>query len=292
MNAETQYLELLEQTISKGMEKKDRTGVGTRSQFGGQLKYDIRNNTLPLITTRRTSLRIAFYELIWMLSGSTDSNFLLDKGIKIWQGNTTRSFLDARGLDYKVGDIGPIYGFNMRHFGAEYKGCDHDYTGQGVDQIQNALDLIRNDPNSRRINVFNHDVANEKKGVLHACHQNFQFYVDQEKKELSCHLYVRSQDLILGHPVNIVYYSLMTHMFAKMNDMTTGDLVVSFGDVHCYNNHIETAKIQLERKPYPFPTIDILKDIKTIDDIINLSFEDIKLNDYKYHPALKYEMAI
>jgi thymidylate synthase len=290
---EYQYLDLLRDVIDNGnVITNDRTGVGTRSKFGGQLKFSLRNNTLPLLTTRRSFFRGATEELLWMLSGSSDSNVLKDKKIHIWDGNTTRKFLDGRNLDYTEGSLGPVYGHNLRYFGAEYKGSDVDYTGQGVDQIQNVLDLIKNDPTSRRITVFNQDVANAEKAVLHACHQNFQFYCNQETNELSCHLYIRSQDLCCGFNLNVAFYSMMTHLFAKMNNMTGGDFIISFGDVHCYSNHIETAKIQLLREPYPFPTVDILKDINSIDDITNMSFEDIRLNDYQYHPPLKYPMAI
>ncbi len=289
---EYQYLDLLRDVIDNGAIKTDRTGVGTRSMFGGQMKFSLRNNTLPLLTTRKTFFRGAIEELLWMLSGSSDSKVLASKNINIWEGNTSEEFLKNRGLNYREGDIGPLYGFNMRHFGADYKGCDYVYKGEGIDQIKNALDLIKNDPNSRRITVFNQDVVNSNKAVLHACHQNFQFYVDSDKNELSCHLYIRSQDLCCGFPLNLCFYSVMTHLFAKMCGMSGGDFIISFGDVHCYTNHIETAKIQIGREPYPFPTLDILSDITSIDEISKLSFKDFKLNEYKHHPSLKYEMAI
>jgi thymidylate synthase len=287
MNAETQYLELVKRVIQTGVVKEDRTGVGTRSLFGPQLKFDLRNDTLPVFTTRKTFWRGAVEELLWMISGETDAKKLSEKGVHIWDGNTSREFLNKRGLShYDEGDIGPMYGFNMRYFGADYKGCNHDYTGQGVDQLKDALYLIKHDPDSRRINVINQNPAVADQCVLHACHQNFQFFVDSHKKELSCQLYIRSQDLLCGCGFNVIFYSLMTHLFAKVSELSAGDFIITMGDAHVYNNHITNALIQVEREPKPFPKISINKNINSLEDIEQLSYQDFELKGYTFHPRI------
>lgn len=290
---EYQYLNCLEEIINSNLERDDRTGVGTISKFGSYMKYNLRDNTLPVFTTRKTFIRGAVEELLWMLRGDTNANHLKEKNVNIWNGNTTREFLDKRGLNsFKEGDIGTLYGFQMRHWGAEYFGCDHDYTNIGIDQIQKVIDLIKNTPTSRRILVSNYNVSQLDTGVLEPCHTLFQFYVDTVNKELSCLLYMRSVDLLCGKPINVIFYSLMTHLFAKITGYKAGDFIFTSGDTHIYLNHIENVKIQIQREPKPFPKIKILKYIKNLDDILKLEFSDFELEGYEYHPPLKYDMAI
>lgn len=213
-NQEQQYLELIREIIETGVEKSDRTGVGTRSLFGKMMRFDI-SETFPLLTTKRVFWKGVVEELLWFLRGSTYGKELSDKGVHIWDGNGSREFLDKLGFkERKEGDLGPVYGFQWRHFGAKYVNCDTDYTGQGVDQIEDLIKRIKNDPNSRRHIVNAWNVADINKMALPPCHVLFQFYVSQGK--LSCMLYQRSCDVGLGIPFNIASYALLTVMIARV----------------------------------------------------------------------------
>jgi thymidylate synthase len=290
---EYQYLEKVRDIINNGLKSEDRTGVGTMSSFGTMMRFSLREGKIPQFTTRKTFVRGAIEELLWMLRGDTNANNLAAKNVNIWNGNTTREFLDQRGLDYlKQGDIGTLYGFQMRHWGAEYHGYDHDYTGQGIDQITKVIELIKNTPKSRRIIVSNYNVSQLDTGCLEPCHTLFQFYVDTEKRELSSLLYMRSVDMMCGQPLNVLFYSIMTHLFAKLTGYTAGDFIFTSGDTHVYLNHINNAKIQIEREPMQFPTITINKELNSLDDILTMKFDDFKIDGYECHPPLKYEMAI
>jgi dihydrofolate reductase / thymidylate synthase len=213
-NQEQQYLDLIRNVIEKGEDKEDRTGVGTRATFGNMMRFDL-SETFPLLTTKKVFWKGVVEELLWFLRGSTDGQALSDMGVKIWDGNGSREFLDNLGFkDRRVGDLGPVYGFQWRHFGAEYANCDTDYTGKGVDQITQLIERIKRDPDSRRHIVSAWNVADIPKMALPPCHVLFQFFVANGK--LSCMLYQRSCDIGLGIPFNIASYSLMTLMIAKV----------------------------------------------------------------------------
>jgi thymidylate synthase len=219
MGDESEYLLLLKKTLEKGQERNDRTGVGTFSIFGEQLKFDI-SSSIPLLTTKKIGWKSIIHELLWFLRGDTNANNLKEVGVNIWNGNTTREFLDSRGLtEYPVGDIGAGYGFQWRHSGAEYKTCNDDYTGQGFDQILYIINELKTNPTSRRLYMTAWNPSFLNKMALPPCHVSAQFYVDIDKvtneQYLSCHMYQRSVDEFLGLPYNIFSYAVLTYIFAK-----------------------------------------------------------------------------
>lgn len=285
---EYQYLEKIDEIMREGTVCKDRTGVGTKSLWGAQMVYDISEN-FPLLTTKRTFLRMIIEELLWFLRGSTNNKELKDKNVHIWDGNMTREFLDKKGLtDREEDDGGPIYGFNFRHFGAEYKDCHTDYTGQGYDQVQEVLRLIREEPDSRRIiiNLWNPTVLKDM--VLPPCLFAYQFRVYGDK--LSCAMVQRSGDMGLGVPFNIASATLMTYIFAKLTGKKPDKLVHTIHDTHVYLNHEEALKKQVGRVPYPFPIMN-LKDTgqKCVEDF---KLEDFEILGYESYSVLKMKMAV
>jgi len=292
-HVEYQYLNLLQDILDNGNSRDDRTGTGTVSIFGRQMRFDI-SQVIPILTTKFVPFKMVIKELLWFLKGQTDNKILQDQGVHIWDGNTTREFLDQRGLtNYQVGDIGAMYSFQWRHFGAKYEGCSKDYTGQGIDQLAIVLQLLKQDPFSRRIAMTTYNVADLDKGVLHPCHGIYvQFYVEviNDHKYLSCHMTQRSVDCGCGLPFNIVSYSVLTYLIAQKVDMLPKDLIISTGDTHIYNNHIDALVIQMARTPYPFPKLKI-KDIK------NKTWEEINVDDFEllgyfYHPSIKLMMNV
>lgn len=287
---EFQYLEEIERILQSGEGRKDRTGVGTLATFGTTMRYDLRDGTLPLFTTKRTFWGGIAKELLWFISGSTDSKQLEKNGVGIWKGNSSREFLDGRGLaDYREGDIGPGYGFQWRHFGAEYRGCDASYEGEGVDQLAECIRQIRETPNDRRIVMTAWNPSALSKMSLPPCHLLCQFFVHTASKELSCQMYQRSADMGLGVPFNVASYSLLTHMVAHVCGLKAREFIHVMGDTHVYLNHIEPLKEQLKREPHPFPKLKFKREVKEIDDFV---FEDFELVGYKCHPSIKMEMAI
>ncbi|XP_008468587.2 thymidylate synthase [Diaphorina citri] len=215
---EQQYLHLLDKIIKTGHKKSDRTGVGTLSLFGAQMRFDLTNGTFPLLTTKRVFWKGVVEELLWFIKGSTNAKELSDKGVKIWDPNSTREYLDSIGLvDRKEGDLGPVYGFQWRHYGAEYKDMFTDYTDQGIDQLQNIINTIKTNPNDRRIIMCAWNPIDMPKMALPPCHCLAQFYVADGK--LSCQLYQRSADMGLGVPFNIASYSLLTYMIAHVTGL-------------------------------------------------------------------------
>ena len=284
---EYQYLRLIKNLIKNGNDKDDRTGVGTLSTFGNQMRFDL-SYYFPLLTTKRTFFRGVIEELIWFLRGSTHNKSLLDRNVHIWDGNSSREYLDSVGLNhYEEGELGPIYGFQWRHFGAKYQGQNHDYTNEGVDQIKNIIETIKTNPNDRRMifSAWNPSALPEM--ALPPCHMFAQFYV--HKKKLSCLMYQRSCDMGLGVPFNIASYSALTYLIAKMTDLKPGEFIHVLGDTHVYKNHIEPLKEQLNRVPYPFPKLKIKFKRDKIEDYV---YEDFVLMDYKCHKPIKMEMAV
>lgn len=292
LHGELGYIDLLKNVIENGTERQDRTCVGTHSLFApSPLKFDI-SKSIPLYTTKFVGFKTVLKELLWFLRGQTDSKVLEAQGVNIWKGNTTRDFLDKRGLShYKEGWIGPMYGFNWRHFGAKYEGANADYSGKGYDQLDALVKGLKEDPWSRRHMITTYDPSVVDQSVLAPCHGIVvQFYVSKSMG-LSCHAYIRSNDLFLGNPFNVASYAVMTHILAKMCGMVPQELTVSFGDAHVYINHINQVKEQLGRPLLPFPLLFISDDIKD-KSFEEISVEDFELVAYMSHLPIKAPMAV
>lgn len=285
---EQQYLDLISNIIKNGNKKTDRTGTGTMSMFGAQMRFNLRNGTFPLLTTKKTFLRGIAEELFWFIRGSTNANDLVEKKVHIWDGNGSREFLDSLGFtDREVNDLGPVYGFQWRHFGAEYVDTKTDYTGQGIDQLMDVINKIKNRPDDRRIIMCAWNPADLNKMALPPCHCLVQFYV--ANGELSCQLYQRSADMGLGVPFNIASYALLTHMIAHVTDLKPGDFVHTLGDAHVYLNHIEPLTVQLGRQPKEFPKLVIKRKVENIEDF---KFEDFAVEGYEPHPKIIMDMSV
>ena len=272
-----QYLDLLKKIKSSGIYKKDRTGTGTLSIFGDQMRFDLLKG-FPMVTTKKLHLKSIIYELLWFLKGDTNISYLKENGVRIWN-----EWADEKG------DLGPIYGFQWRN-----------WNNDGIDQIKGVINSLKTNPDSRRLLVtawnpsvlpdnnysFSENIQNGK-AALPPCHAFFQFYVSNSK--LSCQLYQRSADVFLGVPFNIASYSLLTMMIAQVCKLEVGEFIHTFGDVHIYSNHLDQVEIQLKRKPKKLPRIKINPDI---DDVFNFTFDDFELIDYNPHPAIKAVVSI
>lgn len=288
---ENKYLHLLQRILDEGTTKGDRTGTGTKSVFGTQLSFDL-SNSFPIITTKKVYWKGVVEELLWFIRGETDSKKLEEKGVKIWTGNTSREFLDKKGLKYPEGEIGPGYGFQWRHWGKEYKYNENQYTimYEGVDQLANVINTLKKNPNDRRMIVSAWNVSEIDKMALPPCHLLYQFDVTDGK--LNCQWYQRSVDSFLGLPFNISSYALLTCLIAKVVGLKPGTLTFSGGDTHLYLNHLDQAKEQVSRNPFPFPQLNIKKDIKSLEDIEALELSDLELVGYISHAPIKAEMAV
>ncbi|CAN6601832.1 thymidylate synthase [Trichomonascus vanleenenianus] len=291
--SEQSYLDLCKRIIEEGEYRKDRTGTGTYSIFGPpQLRFSLEDDVLPLLTTKRVFYRGVLEELLWFVSGCTDGNKLSEKGIHIWDGNGSREFLDQRGLTHRrEGDLGPVYGFQWRHFGAEYKDCDADYAGQGVDQLAEVIRKIKETPYDRRIILSAWNPKDMELMALPPCHMFAQFYVSNPESDpkLSCQLYQRSCDMGLGVPFNIASYALLTRMIAHVCGIKCGELVHTMGDAHVYADHVEALKIQIARAPSAYPTLKIGREITNIDDF---TYEDFELVGYKPQGKIEMKMSV
>lgn len=298
---EYKYLHLLEDIMEYGIQKGDRTGVGTKSIFGTQLKFDLTKG-FPLLTTKKTFLRGIFEELMWFIRGETDSKLLEEKKVNIWKGNTTREFLDNRGLNsYPEGLAGPIYGFQWRNFNGTYRvarssmeatrGKEFIFTQtNGVDQLANVVNTIKTNPNDRRMIISAWNPQQIELMTLPPCHILIQFQVSDGK--LNCSFTMRSTDVFLGLPFNIASYALLTHMVASITGYDVGTLTYNGGDTHIYNNHFEQVKEQISRTPFQFPTFKITKKVSSLDDLETLDYGDIVIDNYEHHPAIKAPMAV
>uniref|UniRef100_A0ACD5W3W8 Uncharacterized protein n=1 Tax=Avena sativa TaxID=4498 RepID=A0ACD5W3W8_AVESA len=281
------YLNLVDDIIRCGAQKGDRTGTGTLSKFGCQMRFNLRKS-FPLLTTKRVFWRGVLEELLWFISGSTNAKVLQEKGIHIWDGNASREYLDSVGLAKREeGDLGPVYGFQWRHFGAEYTDMHADYTGKGFDQLMDVIDKIKNNPDDRRIILSAWNPSDLKKMALPPCHMFAQFYV--ENGELSCQMYQRSADMGLGVPFNIASYSLLTCMIAQVCGLSPGDFVHVIGDAHVYRTHVRPLEEQIQKLPKPFPILKINPSKKDIDSFVA---SDFKLGSYDPHKKIEMEMAI
>jgi thymidylate synthase len=288
------YLQLLKNIMEDGIERPDRTGVGTKSMFApNPLRFDI-SKSIPVYTTKFVGIKMVIKELLWFLRGQTDSKLLEQEGINIWKGNTTRDFLDARGLhDYREGDTGPLYS-NLRIFGCDYKGCDVDHLGYGIDQVQNFIDGIKADPFSRRHLMTTYNPATVSQCVLYPCHGIvIQGHCESINGEmhLSMQVYIRSNDLFLGNAFNVTSYAVLTYIIAKYVDMKPRNLIITIGDAHIYQNHYEQVMTQLSRSPLPFPVLEVSDAIKS-KKIEEISVEDFTLHCYLHHPTIKAQMAV
>lgn len=262
-----QYLDLLRHVRENGTKKEDRTGTGTVSVFGHQMRFDL-SEGFPLVTTKKLHLKSIIHELLWFLKGDTNISYLKENGVSIWD-----EWADDNG------DLGPVYGSQWR--------CWPTPDGGHIDQITNAIEMIKNDPDSRRIIVSAWNVGELDKMALAPCHAFFQFYVADGK--LSCQLYQRSADIFLGVPFNIASYALLVLMIAQVTGLKPGDFVHTLGDAHLYSNHLEQCDLQLTRKPFPLPTMKLNPNVKSIFDF---KFEDFELCDYECHPHIKAPVAI
>lgn len=287
---EYQYIKLIKKIIYSGSIKDDRTNIGTFSIFGNQMRFNLQNNNFPLLTTKRVFLRGIIEELLWFINGSTDSKLLSDKNVKIWDANGSREFLDNLGFtDREEGDLGPVYGFQWRNWGAEYIDNKSNYSNKGIDQLSNLIEDIKKNPNSRRLILSAWNVADIPKMALPPCHIMCQFYVSDGK--LSAQLYQRSGDVGLGVPFNIASYALLLKMIAHVTNYEVGDFVYTLGDAHIYNNHIEALKKQINRIPREFPKL-YLKNSETIKNITDFTIDNFDVKDYKPHANIKMQMAV
>jgi thymidylate synthase len=262
-----QYLDLVKHILEKGTEKTDRTGTGTISVFGYQMRFDL-GAGFPLLTTKKMHLKSIIYELLWFLQGETNIQYLQDHGVRIWN-----EWADENG------DLGPVYGSQWR----SWKTAD----GASIDQISQVIQSIQENPHSRRHIVSSWNVGELDKMALPPCHLLFHFYVAEGK--LSCQLYQRSADVFLGVPFNIASYALLTMMVAQVCDLQPGDFVHTFGDAHLYNNHLEQARLQLTRQPYPLPQMLINREVK---DIFGFRYNDFELQNYQAHPTIKAQISV
>lgn len=262
-----QYHALLQHILDNGTDKSDRTGTGTRSVFGYQMRFDL-NEGFPLVTTKKVHLRSIIHELLWFLKGETNIAYLKENGVSIWD-----EWADENG------ELGPVYGKQWR----SWEGAN----GVVVDQVKELIAQIKKNPDSRRLIISAWNVADLPRMALMPCHTMFQFYV--AKGKLSCQLYQRSADVFLGVPFNIASYALLTMMIAQVCDLQYGEFVHTFGDVHIYSNHMEQVQLQLSRTPYPLPTMKLNPSVK---DIFEFKFEDFTLDNYVSHPAIKAPVAV
>ena len=262
-----QYHNLMKEVLAKGAQKSDRTGTGTISVFGHQMRFNLADG-FPMVTTKKLHLKSIIYELLWFLKGSTDNNWLKERGVSIWNEWAAPD-----------GELGPIYGYQWRSWPAP--------NGQHIDQISEVIQTIKTNPDSRRIIVSAWNVADIPRMALAPCHAFFQFYVADGK--LSCQLYQRSADIFLGVPFNIASYALLTHMVAQQCDLEVGDFIWTGGDCHLYRNHLEQVDLQLSRDFYPLPTLNILRKPESLFDY---EFEDFEIVGYESHPPIKAPVAV
>ena len=262
-----QYHNLMKEVLEKGVQKSDRTGTGTISIFGHQMRFNLAEG-FPMVTTKKLHLKSIILELLWFLKGSTDNNWLKERGVSIWNEWAAPD-----------GDLGPIYGYQWRSWPAP--------NGEHIDQIAEVVETLKKNPDSRRIIVSAWNVADIPRMALAPCHAFFQFYVADGK--LSCQLYQRSADIFLGVPFNIASYALLTHMMAQQCNLEVGDFVWTGGDCHLYSNHLEQVDLQLSRDFFPLPTLNILR---KPDSIFDYEFEDFEIAGYESHPAIKAPVAV
>lgn len=291
--SEKNYLNLLKQILYSGDSKTDRTGVGTKSIFGTQLRFDLTDNKIPIITTKKMYMKGIIEELLFFIRGETNTKLLEEKNVNIWKGNTSREFLDKRGLTYlPEGDMGLGYGWQWRKFNGEKEGLfdrTTTYLDPGVDQLKEVINTLKTNPDDRRMIVSAWNPSQLSQMALPPCHILFQLYVNNGN--LSLQWYQRSVDSFLGLPFNIISYSILCRILAEATGLKAKEVIFSGGDTHIYNNHFEQVKEQLMHVPYEPPTMT-MKPVSSLQDIEKLKFEDFTIHNYQYDPAIKAEMAI
>lgn len=275
--ADQTYLDLVKEILKNGNDKDDRTGVGVKSLFAKQMRFDLSDNKFPLLTIKKIAFPNIAEEVLFFIKGQTNSKILEEKGVNIWKKNGEKT----------DGDLGPVYGWQWNHFGADYKDCKTDYEGQGHNQLDEAIELLKNDPNSRRMLVSAWNPSDLKKMVLPPCHVMFQFYVNSGK--LSCSMYQRSADVGLGLPYNIASYSLLTKLVAETVGLECEELIITTGDTHIYNNHLDQMKLISERVPRDQPKLFIKNKKSNIRDY---TIDDFELVGYDPHGFVKMEMLL
>ncbi|MBP2279830.1 thymidylate synthase [Psychrobacter sp. PL15] len=280
---EQAYLDLLRDVLENGTEKGDRTGTGTLSHFGAQLRFDLATG-FPLLTTKKVHFKSIVYELLWFLTGSTHVDYLQQHNVRIWNEWATAE--QTAHFNRPAGDLGPVYGHQWRNYGAS-KSADGSYNDDGVDQITKVIEQIKTNPNSRRLIVSGWNPCEAEQVALPPCHTMFQFFVADNK--LSCQLYQRSADLFLGVPFNIASYALLTQMVAQVCGLEVGEFIWTGGDCHIYQNHREQAELQLTRTLFALPTLTLNPDI---NDIFAFKYDDISVDGYESHPAIKAKVAV
>lgn len=285
---EYQYLNLIRNIIDNGTWQEGRNGK-TKSIFGASMRFSLKDGKIPILTTKKTAWKTCLKELLWFIRGKTNNNLLKEQGVHIWDGNSTPEFLKSRGLShYSDGELGPIYGHQWRHFNAKWEG-DEDYTGEGVDQLQQIIDALK-DPKqrtSRRLIISAWNPCQLDQGVLPPCHCFFQFNI-HNGNQLSCAMTQRSNDECCGTPFNIASYSFLTHLLAKHCGLEAYEFVYFKGNCHIYENHIEGAKLQITREPFPFPTVSIKQVRENINDY---QVDDFILENYQHHEPIKFQMV-
>ena len=279
---EAAYLDLLRLVLTEGTEKGDRTGTGTLSHFGAQLRFGLQAG-FPLMTTKKVHFKSIAYELLWFLSGSTHVDYLQQNNVRIW--NEWATAAQTARFNRPEGDLGPIYGHQWRNYGASK--TNNSYNNDGIDQISEVIEQIKTNPNSRRLIVSGWNPAEANQVALPPCHTLFQFFVADNK--LSCQLYQRSADLFLGVPFNIASYALLTHMVAQVCNLEVGEFVWTGGDCHIYQNHREQVELQLSRSLMALPTLKLNPEVK---DIFDFKFDDISIENYESHSAIKAKVAV
>lgn len=289
-NEELQYLKLIEDILLKGSFETGRNG-NTYSVFGSSMYFSLENNKIPLLTTKQLAWKTCLKELFWFIQGDTNNQTLINQGVHIWDANSSRSFLDSRGLvDREEHDLGPIYGFQWRHFNAPYINCHTDYTNHGIDQLQYIINHLKSNipevRNSRRLIMTSWNPCQLNEMALPPCHVIVQFQITRGNK-LSCLLYQRSGDVGLGVPFNIASYSFLTHILAHHCNLEAYEFIYTLGNSHIYEDHISQLNNQILRKPLPFPSIHINNYHKNINDY---TMEDIEIINYKYHPKIIMNM--
>lgn len=285
---EYQYLNLIDDILQHGSLEHGRNGI-TKMIYGSAMHFTLKNGQIPILTTKRVAWKTCLKELLWFISGSTDNSILQEQNVNIWNDNASREFLDSVGLtDNSENDLGPVYGFQWRHFNAEYDNCQSNYEGHGIDQLYEAITTLK-DPakrSSRRIIISAWNPCQLKEMALPPCHVLMQFNV-REGRYLSCSLYQRSGDVGLGVPFNIASYSFLTHLLAHHCGLEPDEFIYYLGNTHIYDDHFESLKLQTERYPYSFPSIEIFNRYENINDY---RATDFRLKDYKYHESIKMLM--
>lgn len=286
---EYQYLNLLQDILNEGHFERGRNGI-TKCIFGSAMYFSLEDGNVPILTTKKVAWKTCLKELLWFIKGQTSNKILNDQNVHIWDGNSTKKFMKSRNLDhYKEGDLGPIYGFQWRHFNAQYNSCDGDYSKKGIDQLQDVINCLK-DPmkrTSRRMIVSAWNPCQLDEMALPPCHILFQFNVIDGNK-LSCSMYQRSIDCPLGSPFNIASYSMLTHLIAKHCDLEPYEFIYYLGNAHIYEEHLEYMEEQLQREPYEFPKINIKQKKDNINDY---NIDDFEIINYKYHDPIKMKMV-